>query len=401
MTNSGAVSQFRILLIAIYCMVVGCFAFDVFVPGLPEISKELGIDQSQTQWLISAISLGTTVTLLVCGTLADAYGRRRVLLGFLWVMLIASAAACFPQPYGSFIVFRFVQGIGCGVTFVMGFTLIADVCDGEKRPIYISYLSASLTLFLALAPIFGGYMIHYWGWRSTFVLVFAMTAVALAVVYFCLPETLKTNHKPNWSELLSSYRQMVLSKGFLGLGLTPGLMIGASVGYLSLASHYLIRDFGLSEISYGWYQSIFMFIQGGLGVMLGGIIRKHGVENVLTLSVFCGFISSFLFMIATWFFPQVLWVQTVCMIFFTICINASIVTHVDKGLSLFPSALGTASALQGALRGFVIAFAVQIGGFMVMGKPISALGSFVFIMGSLVLIVYFVLTRKAIHLQKN
>jgi DHA1 family bicyclomycin/chloramphenicol resistance-like MFS transporter len=377
-------------------MVVGCFAFDVFVPGLPEIARELGIDQSQTQWLISAISLGTTVTLLVCGTLADAYGRKRVLLGFLGVMLMASAAVCFPQPYGSFIMWRFVQGIGCGVTFVMGFTLIADVCDHEKRPIYISYLSASLTLFLALAPILGGYMIHYWGWRSTFILIFAMTAVALAVVYFCLPETLKTCQKPDWIELLSSYKQMVSSKGFLGFGLTPGLMIGASVGYLSLASHYLIRDFGLSEVSYGWYQSIFMFVQGGLGLMLGRIIRKWGVEKVLRFSVFCGFISSLLFMLATWLFPHVLWLQTLCMILFTLGINASIVTHIDKGLSLFPSALGTASALQGALRGFVIACAVQIGGFMVIGEPVSSLGSFVFIMGGLVLIVYFALTRKSI-----
>jgi len=382
-------------------MVTGCFAFDVFVPGLPEISKELGINQGQTQWLISAMSLGTTVTLLICGTLADAYGRRKVLFGFLGLMLIASAAVCFPQPYSSFIMWRFVQGVGCGVTFVMGFTLIADVCDRQKRPIYISYLSASLTLFLALAPIFGGYMIHYWGWRSTFVFVFVMTAVALGVVYFCLPETLKASHKANWSQLLRSYRQMILSKEFLGLGLTPGLMIGASVGYLSLASHYLIRDFGLSEISYGWYQSIFMFIQGGLSVMLGSIIRNHGVEKVLRFSVFCGFISSFLFMVATWFFPTVLWVQTVCMVFFTICINSSIVTHVDKGLSLFPSALGTASALQGALRGFVIAFAVQIGGWMVMGAPISALGNFVFAMGALVLVVYFALTRKVINSPQN
>ena len=399
MTQNTEISQFRILLIAIYCMVVGCFAFDVFVPGLPAIARDLRIDQSQTQWLISAISLGTTVTLLVCGTLADAYGRRKVLLGFLGMMLMASAAVCFPQPYESFILWRFMQGIGCGVTFVMGFTLIADVCDHEKRPIYISYLSASLTLFLALAPIFGGYMIHYWGWRSTFVLVSAMTALAIALVYFCLPETLKTSQKPDWIQLLSSYKQMILSKGFLGFGVTPGLMIGASVGYLSLASHYLIRDFGLSEVSYGWYQSIFMFVQGGLGVMLGDIIRKQGVEKVLKASVFCGFASSVLFMLATWLFPHVLWVQTLCMIFFTLCINASIVTNIDKGLSLFPAALGTASSLQGALRGFVIACSVQMGGLMVIGKPISALGGFIFIMGALVLIVYMALTRKVIRLS--
>src|SRR6187200_2767071 len=59
--------------------------------AVPAIAKDLGASVAALQWTLTGYLLTAAALLLVAGALADSYGRRRVLVTGLLVMLAASA----------------------------------------------------------------------------------------------------------------------------------------------------------------------------------------------------------------------------------------------------------------------------------------------------------------------
>ncbi len=375
---------FRALFVSVYCKAVGCFAFDIFIPGLPQMAIGLNATVGQLQALITAIALGSAISMLFCGALSDAYGRKRVFLGFMALMTVASFMCCLDVSLNVLIFWRFVQGLGSGAPFVLAFAIAADIATPEKRPVYMVYLSVSLTLFLTIAPVLGGYLTSAFGWHSTFTAVFILAAIGCVLIMTVLPETLKERNRPNWVHILRDYKQMATNKVFLTLGVTPGIFIGAMVGYASAASHYLMADFGFTNVSYGWYQSSFMITQSAVGLLLTRFIRRVGVDRALKTGVNVAFSASLVYLLLLWAMPQAIWVHMAALIVFACTVNLGIVTHIEKGMSLYPHVFGTASALQGAVRSSMVGLAVLMSGVFTQGNSMLFLGVFISTMGFLI-----------------
>ena len=387
---------FRALFVAVYCKAVGCFAFDIFIPGLPQMASSLDASVGQLQGLITAIALGSALNMLFCGALSDAYGRKKV---FLWCMVLMTGASfmcCLNLSFHWLLFWRFVQGLGSGAPFVLAFAIAADIATPQKRPLYMVYLSVSLTLFLTIAPILGGYLTNTFGWKSTFYTVLLLSAIGCFLIAWVLPETLKESKRPDWAHILKDYRHMVTDRVFLAYGITPGLFIGGMVGYISAASHYLIPDFGFTDVTYGWYQSSFMIIQSIVSLFLSRLIQKIGVNQSLMMAVRIAFCASLLYTTLVWVFPTGIWVQMGALILFACTINLGIVTHIEKGMALYTHAFGTSSALQGALRSSTIGLAAGLSGIITQDRPIIALGLFILTIGTLIWGLHFVIIKPAL-----
>ncbi len=80
--------------------------------SLPAIGRDLGAGVAGLQWTLNGYVLTLTAFVLVCGSLGDTYGRRRVfILGP--VVFVAASALCAAAPtIGLLVGARFVQGIG-------------------------------------------------------------------------------------------------------------------------------------------------------------------------------------------------------------------------------------------------------------------------------------------------
>ena len=389
---------FRALFVAVYCKAVCCFAFDIFIPGLPQMAESLNATIGELQALITAIALGSALNMLFCGSLSDAYGRKKIFLICMSLMAIASFMCCLDLSLHWIIFWRFIQGIGSGAPFVLAFAIAADVASPQKRPIYMIYLSVSLTLFLTIAPILGGYLTSAFGWKSTFEAVFIMAIVGCALILFVLPETLKENSRPHWPHILRDYKKMASNPVFFAYGITPGLFIGAMVGYISVASHYLISGHGFSDVNYGWYQSSFMIIQSFVSLFLGRFIQRVGVNRALEVCVRIASLSGGVYLILLWAFPAAIWIHMGALIAFACTINLGIVTHIEKGMALYPHAFGTSSALQGALRSATIGCAAGLAGMMTQGKPMITVGLFMALMGFLIGGLHYIIIRPKLTL---
>lgn len=137
--------------------------------ALPDISKELGADMGSLQWLVSAYVLALASFVTLSGTLADRFGRNRMLM-IGNVVMIAGAVLCALSPsVPLLIVGRVLQGIGSAMIAPAGLSLLtAAFPQMNKRAIAVMWWTTIGTASLAAGPILGGLLVHDFGWTSVF-----------------------------------------------------------------------------------------------------------------------------------------------------------------------------------------------------------------------------------------
>src|SRR3981081_2637479 len=101
--------------------------------ALPKIQADLHSSLSDLQWVVDAYSLMLAALLLLAGSLADRYGRRRVFAAGLILFSLASLLCGLAPDATSLNLARGVQGVGAAGMLATGLALIAQEFHGRDR----------------------------------------------------------------------------------------------------------------------------------------------------------------------------------------------------------------------------------------------------------------------------
>ena len=118
--------------------------------------------------LTSVTLLGAVLGGILFGVLADKFGRVRV---FSWTILIFSlfTGLCAISPnYESFLIFRFVSGLGLGGEFGIGMTLVSESWPKHKRSRATSIVALGFQVGIILAALTVNFIGEVHGWRWAF-----------------------------------------------------------------------------------------------------------------------------------------------------------------------------------------------------------------------------------------
>ena len=94
---------------------LGCIDLTVVNTILPAIGRDFTIPVQSTQWITSIFMVALSAFMVPAGTLADNFGRKKVLIAGLCVFGIGSLLAGVAGGFWWLVLFRFIQGIGCAV----------------------------------------------------------------------------------------------------------------------------------------------------------------------------------------------------------------------------------------------------------------------------------------------
>ncbi|MBY8856041.1 MFS transporter [Nocardia sp. CA2R105] len=148
--------------------------------ALPTLTRELGADTAQLQWVVDAYNLVFAALLLTSGSLSDRFGRKGMLLAGLLVFGAASFVGGYANSPGELIATRAVMGLGAAMTFPATLSLLTGVFTGRKeRALAIGLWGATGGMAIALGPIVGGYLLEHFSWSSIF---YALGPVSLTVI---------------------------------------------------------------------------------------------------------------------------------------------------------------------------------------------------------------------------
>jgi MFS transporter, DHA1 family, multidrug resistance protein len=188
--HSAAASAPRLALVLALLSTLGPYTIDAFFPSMRAMAAEFGVSHWQVQQTLTAYLVPYAVMSLVHGSLSDATGRRRVVLVGLVLYALASMGCALAPGFGALLVFRALQGMVGGVGMIIGRAVVRDCFSGAQAQRVMSAITIMFSVGPALAPVIGGW-VHVWlGWRAVFSSMAVYGLVLALMVYRRLPETL-------------------------------------------------------------------------------------------------------------------------------------------------------------------------------------------------------------------
>lgn len=136
--------------------------------AIPSIVDDLAISSTEVQWVQESYTLVFAALLLVFGSLADRYGRRRVLLAGVVLFAVASVLAALAASGGLLIAARVVQGVGGAMVLTTSLSLINATFRGRERGIAFAIWGSTIGGMVAVGPLLGGWLTTYFSWRWAF-----------------------------------------------------------------------------------------------------------------------------------------------------------------------------------------------------------------------------------------
>lgn len=157
--------------------------------ALPQIQRELGLDESGLKWVAAIYPLTYASSLLFGGHLTDRKGRRPALIVGVVVFTLSSAVCSISEQAGTLIVGRGLQGVGAALISPASLAVLSHDLPPRSRSGGIAALTVALATALASGPVLSGLITEHLGWNWLFAinLPVGVTCLFLAVAYVPSP----------------------------------------------------------------------------------------------------------------------------------------------------------------------------------------------------------------------
>ncbi len=252
---------------------VGPFSIDTFLPALPALAAGLHTSTLQAQQALSAYLIGFALMSLWHGAISDALGRRPVVLVSMAVYA-AAALVCTAAPSIEVLIgARLVQGLSGGAGFVITRAIVRDCFEGVAAQRMLSNVMVIFAIAPAIAPMLGGYLDTWFGWRSVFGFMLAASVALWLWLWLALPETLAAAQRRPLHPLplARAYVQVFTRMEFGLLASCLAFNFSAFFIYIMASPAFVIDHLKMTGTDFGW-----LFIPAIGGMMLGNrIVNRY------------------------------------------------------------------------------------------------------------------------------
>jgi DHA1 family bicyclomycin/chloramphenicol resistance-like MFS transporter len=363
--------SFRLLLILGALSAFGPLAIDFYLPSFPALAKAFATDAEHVQLSLSAYFAGMAIGQLICGPLADRFGRRLPLLLGIALFSLASLACALAPTLEWLVAARFAQALGGCAGMVVPRAMVRDLCDPIESAKLFSKLMLVMGLAPILAPLLGGWLLNHFDWSSIFYCLTFFSGMCLFAVYLWLPETLSSEHPvAPLRGAFAEYRRLLCDLPFIGHAMTGGLAMAGMFAYIAGSPFVFIELYGVPAHYYGW-----LFGCNAAGFILASqlnswLVLRHGPGYWARIIVWFSWLCALTLLLLAMLRPASLWPLLIplfgCMASLGILLpNTSACAMAGQGRHA-----GSASALMGSLQSVVAAAAAGMVGVLHDGSAV-------------------------------
>ena len=228
--------------------------------ALPSIQRDLHMQLSELEWIVSGYALTFAALMLIGGKLADAYGRRLIFVLGIGVFTLASLACGLATSGDALIAARVAQGVGAAMMNPATLSIITVTFPPRQRGTAIGLWAGVSALALALGPLVGGLLTEHAGWNWIFFINVPVGALAIGASFLFIEESRDETH-----ERLD----------------IPGLAT-SGIGLFALT-------YGLIEANnYGWGSAriVGAFVVAAVALVVFVLLERHRRAPMLDLTLF-------------------------------------------------------------------------------------------------------------------
>jgi DHA1 family bicyclomycin/chloramphenicol resistance-like MFS transporter len=331
-------------------------SIDMYLPALPVIAAELHGSEADLQLTLSAFMIAFGIGQVFYGPAGDRFGRRPVILVGVGVYVLASIGCAFAAAAGYLVMLRLFQGLSACGSVVLARTMVRDLAERDQAARAMSLMMACTSIAPMLAPLLGGQILWFLGWRAIFFILAGIGTVAWLAAFIRLPETLRPEYRQPlvFGEILRRFGQLLRHRAFMGYALTSTFQFATLLSFLSGSPFVFIEHYGVPPRLYG-------LLFGGMVVFMtiGSLLNARfapvfGSAKILRYVVFAPLITGMTALILGQIEAHY---GTIGMWPFVLCIAPQIATVGVVGanstvlaLQRYPHMAGTASSLMGLMQ---------------------------------------------------
>jgi EmrB/QacA subfamily drug resistance transporter len=216
------------------------------IPIVPELPTLLNASASNTAWAVTATLLAAAVATPVVGRLGDMFGKRRMLLVSIVLLVSGSVVCALADSLVPMVVGRALQGLAAAVV-PLGISIMRDVLPAERLAGSTALMSASLGVGGALGLPAAAFIADNWDWHILF-----WTSAVLGVVAFLLVMVIVPESKVRTGGRFDMVGSLGLSAGLVSLLLAVSK--GGDWGWTSGTTLGLGAAAVVILLAWGWWE---------------------------------------------------------------------------------------------------------------------------------------------------
>ncbi|WP_288468237.1 DHA2 family efflux MFS transporter permease subunit [uncultured Curtobacterium sp.] len=204
--------------------------------AIPSIVADLDIGSTLVQWVQESYTLVFAALLLVFGSLADRYGRRRLLTIGVSVFVAASVLAAIAPTGDLLVAARILQGLGGAMVLPTTLSLVNATFTGRERGIAFAVWGSTIGGMVAVGPLLGGWLTTDFSWRWAFGINVPLGIAIVVGAFLTVRESRDAAHAGG-TDVVGAVLSVLTSAS-----LVFGLIEGRTYGWWTPAERFRVGD---------------------------------------------------------------------------------------------------------------------------------------------------------------
>lgn len=348
-------------------ILIGCWSeMDLYAPSFPQMMHHFSTTEQMMQWTLSLNFLGFFIASLFCGPLADAFGRRKIILAGSLIFVVGSFICLVSQSIDVMLLGRLVQGLGVSAPVTVCMAVIADIYQGDRQITLLSRMNSAITITMALAPVLGVYLTDALGWRANFVAIFSVALLGACLIWLFVPEThgAQKRNKFQISSLFASYVTLLKSKDFMVAVLALCFSVTPYFVLIGVLPILFMEELHVTLHGYAFYQGSIVGLFSLLSLSIPLLLTHFDINKIARMSIVVSLIALF-----------AAWILSMSIIDYPLMITALMWVYVcgivvpptimfTRAMDMFPELRASASSLIQALRMLSMSIGTAVAGML-------------------------------------
>ncbi len=283
---ASAMQPNLVLAILILASSVAMMSTDLYAPSLAHLPAYFGTDPATAKLSMSLNALAYALGTLVHGPLSERFGRRPVFLVGLAGFTLFSLLCGLAQSIEQLIAARIFQGLMAAVEGVVVLAVIRDIYTGADQVRAIAWYGVATAMMPAVAPILGGYIFIWFGWRMNFYFLAGVALFTTILIYTFLQESGRRDPTAlHLKEILDDYLGLLRNRDFLRYTLIGGSTIAFFFAFVTAGPFILIKQYGLPTEYFGYFQGALVLAYGAGSLLTSRLARRWSGDRLMVLGM--------------------------------------------------------------------------------------------------------------------